>query len=106
MEYVKIVIGVDAGMAGTDSWEFYKVNANSDDKARSDFAWECAKAHAEMYGIYPRYEYAEAAEENGEEFEDDDSYSDNIEGWWEEYDPAKHDGHRIGGDNSWEEVTL
>jgi len=49
----KIVIGMDAGMAGTDAWEFYEVPDDVTDEELSDFAWQCGKDHAEMYGIYP-----------------------------------------------------
>lgn len=93
----KIAIGMDAGCAGTDAWEFYLVPASVTDDQLSDFAWQCGKNHAEMYGIYPRDEY-EDIEDN-----DEDSYSDNIEGWWEEYDPEKHDGHTMGGTPEWQD---
>jgi hypothetical protein len=106
MEYIKIVIRCHTGYCGMDSCEFYEVNANSTDKERDDFAWLCAKENAEMYGIYPCHEYEEAAEEYGEEFIGGDEYSDNIEGYWETYNPDKHDGHRIGGDNSWQRIHL
>lgn len=106
MEYIKIVVRVDAGIAGTDSCEFYEVNSDSTEDKRSEFAWECAKQHAEMYGIYPRHEYEEAAKENGEEFEDSDDYSDSIEGHWEPYSPEEHDGKRVGKDHSWTKVDL
>lgn len=94
----KIVIGMDAGMAGTDSWGFWLVPEATTDDELSDFAWQCAKEHAEMYGIYPREEYADTPD-----FEDDsESYSDNIEGWFEDYNSDLHDGHRVGGDTSWQ----
>jgi hypothetical protein len=95
----KIVIGMDAGMAGTDSWEFWLVPESMTDDELSEMAWERGVQHAEMYGVYPRHEYADT-----EDFdEDSDSYSDSIEGWWEDYDPELHDGHRICGDTSWQE---
>lgn len=93
----KIAIGMDAGCAGTDAWEFYLVPESVTDDELSDFAWQCGKNHAEMYGIYPREEYAYTEDYD----EDSESYSDNIEGWWEEYDPEKHDGHAIGGKIHW-----
>ena len=94
----KIVIGMDAGCAGTDAWEFYLVPDDVSDDELSDFAWQRGKDHAESYGIYPRDEYVDT-----EEFdEDDECYSDNIEGWWEPYDHEKHDGHSIGGEIHWE----
>lgn len=95
----KIAIGMDAGMAGTDAWEFYEVPESMTDDELSDFAWQCGKAHAEMYGIYPREEYDDIDED-----EDGDQYSDNIEGWWEDYDPVKHDGHTIGGIIQWNKL--
>lgn len=94
----KIVIGMDAGVAGTDGWEFYLVPVTLTDEELGDFAWERAKDHAEMYGIYPRSEY-----EDSDEYEEDgDQYSDNIEGWWEDYNPEKHDGHTQTGTPRWE----
>jgi hypothetical protein len=95
----KIVIGMDAGQAGTDSWSFWLVPKSMTDTQLSELAWECAKDHAEMYGIYPRDEYVDT-----EGFdEDDESYSEGIEGWYEDYDSEKHDGHRVGSDTSWQE---
>lgn len=93
----KIVIGMDAGQAGTDSWEFWLVPKSMTDTQLSDLAWECAKNHAESYGIYPRDEYVDTPDFD----EDDEHYSDGIEGWYEDYDSEKHDGHRVGGDTSW-----
>jgi hypothetical protein len=95
----KIVIGLDAGMVGTDSYEFWEVPDTATDDELYELCWERAKNHAEMYGIYPREEYAAT-----EDFdEDEESYSDSIEGWFEDYNPSKHDGHRVGGDRSWQE---
>ncbi len=95
----KIAIGMDAGMVGTDSWEFWVVPESMTDDELHELCWERAKDHAEMYGIYPRHEY-----EDTEDFdEDDESYSEGIEGWWEDYDPEQHDGYRVGGDTSWQE---
>lgn len=94
----KIVIGMNAGQAGTDAWEFYEVPDGVSDYELSYFAYLRAKEHAESYGIYPREEYSDT-----EEFdEDDECYSDNIEGWWEDYDPKLHDGHSMTGTPHWE----
>lgn len=93
----KIVIGMDAGMAGTDAWEFWLVPESMTDEQLDQLAWQCGKDHAEMYGIYPREEYCEEPDFD----EDDESYSEGIEGWWEPYDANIHDGHRIGDDRSW-----
>ena len=94
----KIVIGLDAGMAGTDSYEFWEVPETATDDELYQLCWERAKNHAEMYGIYPREEYVDT-----EDFdEDDESYSEGIEGWFEDYNPGKHDGYRVGSDTSWQ----
>jgi hypothetical protein len=94
----KIVISLDAGMAGTDSYEFWEVPETATDDELNELCWERAKDHAEMYGIYPRDEYLDT-----EDYDDDDeSYSINIEGSFEDYNPDEHDGHRVGNDTSWE----
>lgn len=98
----KIVIGMDAGFAGTDAWEFYEVPDGVTEEEMSEYAWQRGVQHAEMYGVYPRCEY-EGDPEIDEEELDSDSYSDNIEGWWEDYDPEKHDGHSHTGTPHWEQ---
>ena len=93
----KIVLFLHTGYCGMDAWEFWKVPETATEDELAALCWERAKDNAEMYGIYPRHEY-----EDEEGFdEDDESYSDAIEGSFEDYDPEKHDGHRIGGDTSW-----
>jgi len=98
----KIVIGMHAGICGTDHWEFYLVPDQVTDEELSDFAWQCGKDHAEGYGIYPKSEYEDDPDLSEEDLDSDD-YSDNTEGWFEEYDPKKHDGHSITGTPVWSE---
>jgi len=97
----KIVIGMDAGFAGTDAWEFYEVPVTLTEVELDRLAWDCAKQHAEMYGVYPLSEYE--GDEDPDESIDGDQYSDNIEGWWEDYDAEKHDGHTTTGTPHWEQ---
>ena len=94
----KIVIGMHTGYCGMDSWEFYEVPDDVTDTELNDFAWDLAKQHAESFGIYPTNEF-EGTDEEWEEVSD--SYSYNIDGWFEEYNPEKHDRHRAGNDNYW-----
>ena len=98
-EYKKMVLHLGAGFAGMDATEFWKIPVNISENDLSNLAWERACNHAEMYGIYPENCRPDDLDE-----EDDggDSYSDNIEGYFEEYDPKVHDGYRIGGDDSWQ----
>jgi hypothetical protein len=93
----KIVVGMNAGFAGTDAYEFYIVPADITEEELQDFAWQRGVEHAEMYGIYPESEYDE------EEVQaDPESYSDNIDGWYEDYVPEKHDGHSMRGTPDWQ----
>lgn len=101
-EYKKMVLLLDAGCAGTDSAEFWLVPVTATQAEMDDLAWERALNHAEMYGIYPESECPDDWDEE-EENMGSDSYSDNIEGYFEEYDPKKHDGLRVGNDKSWQE---
>jgi len=91
----KMVLCLDAGIVGTDTYDFYLVPDGISDADLADAAWEFAVDHAEAYGIYPEgcreVDEDEDDEENGE-----DQYSDSISGWWEEYDPERHDGKACG----------
>lgn len=93
----KIVLSLHTGYCGMDSHEFWEVPDTATDDELYALCWERAKDHAEMYGIYPREEYADTPDFD----EDDESYSDNIEGSFEDYNSEKHDGHRVGADTSW-----
>ena len=92
----KIVLFLHTGYCGMDSWEFWEVPETLTDDELDELCWERALHNAEMYGIYPY-----PRDEDFDYDEDDESYSDGIEGYFEDYDPHKHDGHRIGGDQSW-----
>lgn len=100
----KIVIQMNAGYAGTDSAEFVLVPNDMTDEELSDYAYQCGLAHAEMYGVYPEADRPDDFDEEEADSWSSYSYSDNIEGWWEEYDPEKHDGLRVGGGDSWQEI--
>lgn len=92
----KIVLFLHTGYCGMDAWEFWEVPETATDDELNELCWERALYNAESYGIYPPSEEYDDSEDY-----DYDSYSDNIEGSFEDYDPDKHDGHRISGDNSW-----
>jgi hypothetical protein len=94
----KIVLFLHTGYCGMDSYEFWKVAPTATDDEIYALCWERAKENAEMYGIYPREEYVDEPDFD----EDGDQYSDAIEGSFEDYNPDKHDGHRIGSDRSWQ----
>jgi hypothetical protein len=95
----KIVIGLYAGCVGTESWEFWLVPEHISDSELNEAVWHRAIEYAEGYGMYylPYYE-----DELSEEELDSDSYTNDIEGWWHNYDPIKHDRYTIGGAPNWE----
>ena len=93
----KIVLFLHTGYCGMDSYEFWEVEPTATDNELNELCWERAVDHASSYGIYPYSEYCDEPE-----FEDGDQYSDNIEGSFEDYNPDEHDGHRVGGDRSWQ----
>lgn len=91
-----IVFCLDAGFAGTDSCEFEVFDDDVTDEELRDEAWSRALEHAAMYGVYPRSDYESDPDISDEELDSDD-YSDNIDGYWEEFDPKVHDGRVSGG---------
>jgi hypothetical protein len=72
--------------------EYNDWKADTYPNSLNDTAWDYAVQFAESYGIYPESDRPDDADP-----EDDDPYSDDIDGWWEEYDPKKHDGLKAGG---------
>lgn len=93
-----IVFMLYAGMAGTDSAQFVEFEDYITDTDLNEESWQRALNHAAKYGVYPMCEMPEDYDE--EESDSDswinDSYSESIEGYWEKYDPEKHDGLRVG----------
>lgn len=97
----KMVLLMDCG-TGTDTAEFYIVPTSVTQEELDDYAWEQAVQHASSYGIYPLSDQPE--DDEGDYTDDDrysDSYSDEINGSWEDYEPKKHDGKRVGGADGW-----
>ena len=93
----KMILSLTTGYAGMKSCEAYlvsdedyndwktgDVNNNLDSEA-----WQAAVDFAESYGIY-------LPDEDNEEEETGRYSSANISGFWEEYNPAKHDGKFLG----------
>jgi hypothetical protein len=104
----KMILRLDCG-TGMDSAEARMVEENDYQDWKvgvfpnhlDDEAWDQAVQHAESYGIYP-----ESTRPDDSDPEDDDQYGNgeysvNIEGWWEEYNPEKHDGLSITGIWTW-----
>ncbi len=108
----KIAICLFAGI-GMETWEFYKVRPTVPDSLISAFAYHKAIEWAESYGIYyPGDAPDEADYEEGDEdaFQDAmdewDSANHNweqVEGYFEEYNPDEHDGHSMTGTPEFQE---
>lgn len=86
----KIIFHLSTGYAGMDSCEVDIFPDDISDENLDDEAWTRAVQHAESYGIYPT-SYLEDSLMDGDEIGNEE-YSDNIEGWWEDYDPERHKG--------------
>lgn len=89
----KLVLFLECGV-GTKTAEAYLVPDDVSQKILDDYSWQRACEHADMYGVYPRSDQPEDRDEEDE----GDSYSDDIEGWWEEY-TEEHDDELIFGHN-------
>lgn len=98
--FKKMVLRVSAGV-GMDRNEFMLVPINITEEELGDYAWQEALEQGQSYGLEPdthREFYSE------EDCPDDESFTGDIEGWFEPYDPDEHDGLRIGGDTTWREL--
>lgn len=85
----KLIAHLITGRMGSDA---HVAVAFDDDATESEIGEELynmAVENAESYGIYPYPDYEVDGDEN--------DYTDNIEGYYEEYDPEKHDMLRSGG---------
>ena len=102
-ELKKMVLMLDAGYAGMRSAEFYLVPVDMTEDELSQYAWESAVDFASSYGIYPTRDLDGLSDEEMAELDLDD-YTDNIEGWFVDYNPDKHDGLRVGSGISWREI--
>lgn len=94
----KMVLFVECGV-GTKSATAYLVPENMTEEELSDYAREAACQHAESYGHYP--------ESYRPEDDDGSTYTDDIEGWFEEYSAEEHDGQLVIGRSNtftWNEI--
>lgn len=93
----KIVFTFHTGYCGMDGHDFRVYPDDVTDDELHDDAWEGALSNAETYGIYPYPDEFGDDDEDDPEYGQGDSYSHNIEGSWEDYNPEKHDGFSTSG---------
>jgi hypothetical protein len=92
----KIIFHLETGSCGSEGIEAASFTDNVTEEELNIEAWERAIQHAEAYGIYPESDLDSYSDEELAEINEED-YSGNIEGWWEDYNPKKHDGLVPGG---------
>lgn len=91
----KITFKYHTGYCGMDGINVVEYPDDVTDEQLDMAAWTGALQNAETFGIYPDSD-REFYEAHGIEI-DEDNYSYNIEGYWEDYDPKKHDMLKPGG---------
>lgn len=101
-EFKKMVLFLDAGYAGMTTVGFLEVPVSISQEALDNCAWEWAVEYAEGYGVYPE----SSRPEDDEDDEDNNNYTDDMSGYFEEYDADKHDGHRVGNSISWHRIYI
>lgn len=93
--FKRMVLFVECGV-GTKQAEAYLVPEDADQKYLDDYSWERAVQHAESYGIYPKCDMPDDFDEEESDVLGEE-YSEDIGGWWEEYDEDEHKGQLIYG---------
>lgn len=93
----RIVFTYHTGYCGMDGHDFRMYPDDVTEEELWDDAWEGALSNAESYGIYPYPDDFTEDEDEDPEYGQSDSYSDNIEGYWEDFDYEKHEGLVAGG---------
>lgn len=96
----KIIFHLSTGFAGMNATDNGSYPDDVTTEELDNDAWHLALEHASFYGVYPESDLEGISDEDMAELEengDADNYTDNIDGWWEDYDPEKHDGLVAGG---------
>ena len=96
----KIILRGSAKTVGTDFAEAALFEAGTPDSVLDQACWEASVENAAMYG----WEYVDGnwepeSEDPEEQYEEWDSVctDDDLNYFWEEYNPEEHEGLRIGG---------
>lgn len=96
--YFKVSCGV--GMSYTSVHDC----TNMSDEEKSDMSWELAVTCADSFGSY--YTPDDACEMQDTDTWDDRCFSeDDLDYYWEEYIPEKHDMYRCGGGSFMDEFN-
>jgi hypothetical protein len=94
----KIVFFAHANTVGTGTQELVLFDDNVTTKELDEYAQEFGMEHANAY---------DRGFDEEDEYEDEDAYYDDYYAqcgwWWEDYDPAKHNGNFCGIPEGYEE---
>jgi len=96
----RMVLFLHTGYVGSDAVDFYELNEDASEENMNEFAYEEAVSHAEKYGYYP----PECLDADSDFPEEDISWG--IEGYWELYNPDKHDMFSYTGTPEFQELNL
>jgi len=94
------IVSLHTGFVGMDAHDLLSLRDNHTEEEINEAVWQMALDHAQSYGV----ELESSRPDDFDWDEDDDNYSDNIEGYAELYDPEKHDMLRAGGGSFQDEI--
>jgi hypothetical protein len=98
----RIIFHYHTGEVGSSGIDYAEHPDDVSDEDLNEEAWQSAIQHAESYGKYPAYELENCTDQELDELTQSgeiDNYTESIEGWWEDYDPKRHDQLKPGGGN-------
>ncbi len=85
----KLIAILNTGYYGSEEHVAFSVDDDASEVEINEIVYGMALDHADSYGYYP---------DDDDDFdEDNDGYTNGIEGAWEDYEPEKHDRYRSGG---------
>ena len=88
---MKVFVTAHVGYVGMDSYEFWEYPDGTDSAIIDQDACTFAYENADSYGYYPY------PDDFDPDTDDDEHYTDAIDGHWELYDSDKHDGYSFTG---------
>lgn len=97
----KIIFRGSSKTVGTDFAEAQLVPDDTTDEQLSQYAYDISVENAQMYGWDLVDDYS-----TDENQYDNEVTSDDLEYWWEEYDPEEHEGLRAGGGSFEDDFSL
>lgn len=91
----KLIAHLETGFAGSKAHVAVTFDDDTSENEINEIVYGMALDHAESYGYYP---YPDDDEDFDEDLDEEyEGYTQGIEGYYEEYDPKKHDMLRAGG---------